>query len=273
MPEIQRDGTSIAYEVSGDGPGVILGSSFLMNREMWRPQIDRLADRYRVIAVDWRGHGASGPATGTVTLDDLADDFVAVLEAEGVDRAVWGGLSLGGMVAMRQAIRAPESVRGLILIDTDAGTWTLRERLKFKAMGLGAKVAGIRRMTPLVLRTLLADRTRREEPDLVAFWRDALQQLSVTSILCILDTLARRPSQAAALASVEAPTAVIHGLDDTAIPVARGAAIQAAIRGASLKVLRDCGHIATLDQPQLVGDEMERFLGSVFEDREAGGPG
>lgn len=263
MPSLLRDGTTVAYEVSGRGDPIILGSSFLMNREMWRPQIDRLARRYHVIAVDWRGHGRSGPVRKSVTLDDLADDLRAVLDAEDIDNAIWCGLSLGGMVAMREAIRNPARVTALILLDTDAGQWNRGERLKFGLLGVVARLAGMRAVTPSVQRTFFSRYTRQGRPDLIAYWRRSMRDLSVPSVYRMLQALARRPSMAGQVTAISVPTLIIHGADDAAIPCSRAQELHRSISGSRLRIIPDCGHIATLDQPDIVSDEIEQFLQSL----------
>jgi len=263
MPTISRDNTTIAYEATGHGEPLVLGHSFLLNREMWRPQIDRLAGRYRVVAVDWRGHGESGPARGNVTLDDLADDVLAVLDAEGIERATWVGLSIGGMVAMREAIRDTGRVGALVLVDTDADTWRTRDRVQARLLGLFARVAGTRPAAPAIPRMFFAARTRRQQPDLVARWRKSVETLSVPSVLCLLETLARRPSMIDQVGAITVPTLIIHGANDASIPAARAEQLHRAIPGSQLRLLPDCGHIASLDQPDLVGAAIEEFLGSL----------
>ena len=124
MPKLETNGVRIHYEEVGAGPPVVLGHSFLCSGEMWRPQIEPLAERHRVINIDHRGHGRSGALTNPFDLYDMVGDVTAVLDHLEVERAIWAGLSIGGMVAMRAAIAVPERVAGLILVDTDADAET-----------------------------------------------------------------------------------------------------------------------------------------------------
>ena len=87
---------------------------------MWDPQVPALAERYRVVTYDTRGHGESPAPAGPYSLDDLVDDLVALLDEVGAERAHVAGLSLGGMTAMRLAAREPQRVDRLALLCTSA---------------------------------------------------------------------------------------------------------------------------------------------------------
>ena len=93
-----------------DAPVVVLSNSLGATRGMWEPQVPALAERFRVVTYDTRGHGESPAPPGPYTLDDLVDDLVALLDEVGAERAHVAGLSLGGMTAMRLAVREPARV-------------------------------------------------------------------------------------------------------------------------------------------------------------------
>ena len=139
MPSIERNGVKIHFEEVGTGPPVVLGHSILCSGEMWVNQIPRLAERYRVINIDQRGHGQSVPATGPYELSDMVGDAFAVLDHLEIERAVWAGLSMGGMVAMHAAIAEPGRVSALLLLDTHAGAETAYKKLKYRALSMGAR--------------------------------------------------------------------------------------------------------------------------------------
>src|SRR5438132_9221571 len=122
MPEFDRDGWKLYYEdTGGDGPPIVLVHGLLMDHTMFDPQVEALRDRYRVVAPDLRGHGRSAHRIEDYTQWDLMEDHVALLDRLGIDRAMWGGVSQGGFQSLRAALRHPDRVAGLILIDTQAG--------------------------------------------------------------------------------------------------------------------------------------------------------
>jgi len=123
VPYIDRDGVRIYYEDEGRGPALLLTHGYSATLSMWDPQVSALANRYRVLRWDMRGHGASDSPddpdayTHTATVGDMA----AVLDAAGVDRAVIGGLSLGGFLSLEFHLAHPGRVRALVLCDTGPG--------------------------------------------------------------------------------------------------------------------------------------------------------
>jgi pimeloyl-ACP methyl ester carboxylesterase len=113
MPTIDRDGVEIFYEAHGSGPAVLLSHGYGATSRMWDGQIAAFADRYRIITWDMRGHGKSGdPADPAAYSHALTvGDMAAVLDACGVERAVIGGLSLGGVMSLGFHIAQPHRVR------------------------------------------------------------------------------------------------------------------------------------------------------------------
>src|SRR5262245_8096981 len=127
MPILERQGARIVYEISGEGPPLLLGHSLLCDTLMWELVAPELAKHWRVININARGHGGS-TAPSPFSLEDLADDWIAILDQERIERAVLCGLSMGGMTAMRLALAAPERVRALILLDTSADPELVQKR-------------------------------------------------------------------------------------------------------------------------------------------------
>jgi len=109
-------GARLAYEVTGQGPAVVLCHGFGLDMRMWDPQVEHLAARFRVVRYDCRGFGASGPFDPAVGYTH-AGDLLALLDHLGVGQAVLAGLSFGGRVVMQAALAAPARARGLALLD------------------------------------------------------------------------------------------------------------------------------------------------------------
>ncbi len=121
MPTFERPRAQLYYEDSGgDGPVVCFSHGILMDADMFASQVEVLRAEFRCIAWDERGHGRS-VSDGSFTYWDLADDLLALLDHLDVERALFVGMSQGGYLSLRAALRAPERVAGLFLIDTQAG--------------------------------------------------------------------------------------------------------------------------------------------------------
>src|SRR5579864_2618927 len=110
MPLIQANGLQQYYRLDGNEnrPVVVLSHSLGCDHSMWDAQAGALAPHFRVLRYDTRGHGATGVPAGDYSLPMLADDALALLDALGIDRFAWCGLSMGGMIGQRLAAKAPE---------------------------------------------------------------------------------------------------------------------------------------------------------------------
>lgn len=118
MPSIAVNGIALAYEETGSGDPLILLHGAVQARDVWRAQVPVLARRFRVVAYDLRGHGESGLGKESMTIGLLTDDLLALMDALRIERAVLCGVSLGGMVALHAAERAPERVRAMVLANS-----------------------------------------------------------------------------------------------------------------------------------------------------------
>src|SRR3954465_8939205 len=123
MPKINRAGVNIHYEVHGDGPTLLLTHGFSSTSDMWQGQIAALSKHHKLVLWDMRGHGQSDypgdPAAYSEAL--TVADMAALLDAVGADKAIVGGLSLGGYMSLAFYRSHPERVRALLIIDTGPG--------------------------------------------------------------------------------------------------------------------------------------------------------
>lgn len=263
MPTIEHDGNTIYFEDVGEGPVVVLGHSFLCSGEMWAPQVPVLAERHRVVNIDLRGHGRSSELSEPCGVYDLVGDVEAVLDSLEIQSAVWAGLSIGGMVAMRAALTVPARVRGLILLDTHAGRETVFKKIKYRAMNAGAKMIGLRPFLPAVMPLMFGASTLKHKPELVAEWEGKFATIDLRSIGVILEALVRRDSVVERLPEIGVPTLVIVGAEDASLPVGCSRQISEGIPDSSLLIVPESGHLSALEQPEAVADAMAGFLGRL----------
>ncbi|MDA8253494.1 MAG: 3-oxoadipate enol-lactonase [Rhodospirillales bacterium] len=246
--------THVALDGPEGGPALLLLHSLGTDGRVWQPQAAALADRFRVIRPDLRGHGLTGTTPGPGSMAQFAADMLALLDALGIARAHVGGLSIGGMVAQALAAAAPQRVASLILCDTATAIpppdfW--RERAAIvRAQGTAAIADAVvaRWVTPAALaapeteglRTMLL----RTPPEGYAAAAEAIAAADL----------------GAATARLRVPALVLVGAEDLATPPAAAAALAQAIPGATLVEIAGAAHIPTYEQGAAVTDAMRRFL-------------
>lgn len=262
---IDRDGARISYTVEGSGPPILLGHSLLCDGSMWREVAPALAGRYLLITIDARGHGAS-TAERPFTLDDLADDWLAILDREGIDRAALVGLSMGGMTAMRVALRAPARVAALALLDTSADREPLKPRLRNRLLAEVVRRVGFPHVAvPIALRALLGETTLRERPELVRSLRAQLLSLD-RRVYHAARAVFDRPPIADRIAAIRCPTLVLVGEEDVATSPSRSRRIAERIPGARLVTVPRVGHLTALEAPAAVVSALEELLAPLAAD-------
>ncbi len=243
---------SVRYLEAGSGQPIVLLHAFPLSAEQWLPQIARVPAGCRIIAPDLRGFRGSDPAFADpgvegVTIDGYAADVLALMAHLDISRAMVGGVSMGGYVALAMVRRAPQRVSGLVLANTRAGADSPEGRANRDRMialvGREGPAAIAREMVP----KLLGATTQREQPDLVAVVDRMIRQNSTDAIAAGLGAMRDRPDSTPLLASISCPTTIVAGEEDAIIAAAEAAAMHAAIPGSRLVSLPRVGHLSNLE--------------------------
>jgi len=257
MPYAAIDGCRLHYRLDGpeDGPPLLLSHALGVDLEMWAPQVERLARRFRVLCYDHRGHGGSDAPAGPYSLDRLGRDVIGLLDALGIVRADVVGLSLGGMVALWLGIHAPDRVGRLVPCCTTAyaggpALWDPRIEA-VRRDGMGALVDG-------VIGRWFSPGFRDRAPGTVDGIRRKLLAASPEGYAATCAAI-RDMDQRAAIGRIRAPMLVISGTQDQGTPPERGREIAAAVPGARFLAL-DAAHIANLEQADAFTGAVEDFL-------------
>jgi len=264
MPHLPTDdGASLHYIERGAGDEtVVFSHSYLADHRHFEPQIEALAQRYRVIAYDHRGHGQSAKSGAPITIDRITDDGIAVLEAIGGGPVHWVGLSTGGFVGMRIALRRPELLRSLVLMDTSAGAEPLLARARYTAMLAIVTRVGIRPVLAPTMKAMfgpsfLADPNRAAER---AVWIERFSANDFTAISAFGHAIFGRGDLTADVQAIDTPTLVIVGEHDRATTPDKSIRLTATIPGARMAVIPRAGHLCTVEEPALVTEALEAFL-------------
>jgi len=235
----------VAYTVDGPAgaPVVVLSNSLGATRGMWDPQVPALAERYRVVSYDTRGHGESPAPAGPYSLDDLADDMAALMDAVGAPRAHLVGLSLGGMTALRLAAREPDRVDRLAVMCTSAKP----EPQGFLDRAVAVRSGGTAPIAPTVVSRWLTPAYAAEHPDLVARLEAMIVGADDDGYAACCEVVAAVDLRDD-LGRTTAPTLVVSGADDAALPPDHQRLIADGIAGAELLTVAPAAHLANLER-------------------------
>lgn len=246
-----------------DAPVVVLSNALGSDLSVWDAQVGPLADRFRVVRYDTRGHGLSPVPDGPYSLDDLVDDLVALLDRLGIQRAHVAGLSLGGMTGMRLAAREPDRVDRLALLCTagemsPASGWTDRAAT-VRSRGAGAVASGS------VARWFTAD-FRAAHPGRVAAYEQMVAATPAEGYAGCCEAIAATDLLAAGdLPRITAPSLAVAGTDDPSTPPARLEQIVDQLPDARLLVVPQAAHLANAEQPDTVTRALIEHFGADEE--------
>jgi len=256
----RANGIEINYEIHGKegAPWLVLSHSLACSVRMWDPQIAALKDKYRILAYDTRGHGATEAPKGAYTLELLADDLFFLLKELKVTAAHYCGLSMGGMIGQTFALKYPGVFKTLTLADTTsrypaeaAPVWTDR-----------IKTVEEKGMAPLAEPTLerwFTEPFRKSSPAVVDGVRKLILATPVAGYAGCCHAIPKI-NLTARLKEIKCPILVIVGADDPGTPVSMAQEIHDNAPGSKLVVLPHAAHLANLEQPAGFTRALEDFL-------------
>jgi pimeloyl-ACP methyl ester carboxylesterase len=237
----------LAVREYGAGPALVLLHAFPLPGALLEAVATRLTGVH-VLVPDLRGWGSSPLGDAEPSLAAMADDVAAVLDRYGLDRAVVGGVSMGGYVTMEMLRRHPRRLSGALLLDTKADADTEPARSARLAMARAVRQDGRDVLAPL-LDGLLGATTRQSRPDVVATVHGWLGQADPAAVAWAQRAMAARPSSHATLAAADVPLGVLVGEEDTLTPPDAARAMARARPGTACVVVPGCGHLAVVEDP------------------------
>jgi pimeloyl-ACP methyl ester carboxylesterase len=252
MPKLNRDGVNIYYEVHGSGPPLLLTHGYSSTSGMWQGQIEALSKHHKLVLWDMRGHGQSDYPSDPLAYSEAltVGDIAALLDQVGAQKAIIGGLSLGGYMSLAFYRTHPDRVRALLIIDTGPGfkkddareAWNKRAHDtgdRFDREGLEVLKSGSRERSSV---------THRDASGLARAARGMLTQRDARVIESLPD--------------IKVPSLVVVGADDTPF-LAASDYMAAKIPGAQKVVVPAAGHAVNIDQPQAFIDAVLPFLDAL----------
>jgi 3-oxoadipate enol-lactonase len=250
----------------GQGPLVVLVHGFPFAADSWSADADALASRMRIVAPSMRGFGgssASDAELASLSIDAMADDVAAIIDALGLDdRVIVGGLSMGGYVALAFARKYPARLRALVLADTRAEPDSDEARANRDKAIARVESGDLAGFVEGLLETIVAPATRAERPDVVDEVRRMAMQSPPSSVIAALRALRDRPDARPGLVAIAVPVLVVVGEHDAVTPPAVSRAMASAIGDAraSVHVVPRAGHLSNLEQPEEFRAALSAFV-------------
>ncbi|HEX2315333.1 MAG TPA: alpha/beta fold hydrolase [Thermomonospora sp.] len=252
-----------ARDVGGGTPLVLL-HAFPLSSAMWLAQREALADRFRVVTPDLRGFGGSLLGDDEPSVDVMADDVARLLRRSGIDRAVIGGLSMGGYVAMALCRRHPDRVLGLVLADTKASADPEQVRRTRLRQAERLETDGSPRvLVDEVLPLLVGPTTMRRRALVYGRVRGLVQSAPARAAAWAQRAMAARPDSFDTLRQTRAPALVLVGTEDELSPVSDARAIADALPNAELLEIPAAGHLSAVEQPDLFNQAVAEFTSAL----------
>ncbi len=265
MPYAKVNGQNLHYTDSGaaagDKPVLIFSHGLLMDCSMFEAQIAAFKNDYRCITWDERGHGGTGDATSAFSYYDSADDAVALLASLGIKQAVFIGMSQGGFLSLRVALKHPGAVRGLVLLGSQAGTEIPETLPGHMALVEAWATHGMSEEIAAMLEHIIGG--KRFVGAVSAPWRAKWAKVTPANLHQIFATLVARDDLTEQLHTITAPTLIVHGDADAAIPLERAQSVAQKIPHNKLVVVAGGGHAANMTHATEVNQAIKEFLATL----------
>ncbi len=273
--QIEHDGARLFVATMGTGPDVVLLHPTPVHHDFWLPVAELLQDRYRLTLIDLRGHGGSTfgldtttttTAAAAITMETLAEDTHAVVQALGIEQAAFVGCSIGSYTLYEYWRRYPQQVAALVLTcgkpqpDTEANREKRRE-----SMRAAQQPGGLEKFFDQAADTLVGATARRLHPEVRTAARAMMDALPLEAMLAVQRGLMQRPDSVSTLATIQVPVCVLAGGEDPASTPAEMRVIAEQAPRAEFHLLEDAGHYAPFEQPQKVASLIRDFLDREYK--------
>lgn len=258
---ININGVDIAYRFDGPARGrvVLMSNSLMSNYDMWDWTVPALADRYRVLRYDTRGHGRSGTTPPPYSMNTLGDDAAALLDALDIGAAHFVGLSMGGMIGQQLAARYPEKALSLALCDTAS---EMPPRTLWEERLATARAEGIAGLAEGTIKRWFTAPFIQRAPAGIEKVRAMILGTGVEGYIGCACAV-RDMVQTTMLLKIRAPTLIMTGRLDPACTVDQATVLNRVIDGSQLIILEDAAHLANIEQPTAFNLALRKFIDRV----------
>ena len=238
----------ISYTEAGSGQPIILIHAFPTDQRLWQPQLSGLKQHFRVIALDLMGFGESSPVSGSaISMTAYADQVKALLDQLHIQKAIIGGESMGGYIALAFLKKYPNTVSGLVLSNTQA----IADSDDAKAKREETAQALLKEGTAQFVAGFL---TKALSPNASQPTKDSLQTIlnaqPATAMAAALRGMSLREDQTQLLANTKVPILIISSDNDVVIEAKQSTDMQQLAKNSKLVIINQAGHLSNLEQPQ-----------------------
>ncbi len=245
---VKSGSATIAYRVQGHGPAMMLIHGFPLSGELFAKNRALLARRYTVVTPDLRGFGSSTTPDTKGGVELYAKDMLAVMDHLNIKKAIVGGMSMGGPVALEMYREAPTRFRGLMLIDSTTSPANDVEKAQWPGFGKQAEDKGVASMIPVLMPQMLTTPSRMAQPNVVKFVGSIVKRGSVKAAVAGGQTLANRPDSRSTKIGV--PVLFLVGQDDPIYPVEMNQKMHQDTPGSRLVVIPGAAHASIIEKPE-----------------------
>ncbi len=259
MPTAHVNGQALHYtDTGGDKPVLLFSHGLLMDHSMFEAQVAAFSRDWRCICWDERGHGLTGDALAPFTYYDSAEDAVALLKHLGIKQAVFLGMSQGGFLSLRAALRHPDVVRAIVLLDSQGGVEDPALMPAYQAMIENWAKNGLSAETADTLVHIVGGPGFPGAP-----WKEKWSRISPSNLLQIFTTLGSRDQILDQLDRVKVPALIVYGDVDAALSFDRVQATHKALPNSRLVIVKGAGHAANMTHAAEVNAAIGEFLSGL----------
>ncbi len=252
---------SVSYSDLGEGnvPIVFL-HGFPFDKTMWRKQLDELKSIHRVIAYDLRGFGKSKDEDTELSMDLFGDDLINFLDHLNIKKVIICGLSMGGYIALNVMQRFPERFEALILCDTQCIADSPEAKAKRMAAIENINESGTKEFVENFLKGAFYEVSFTSKKEVVEELKNVVSSNSPEILTRGLKAIANRSETCSTLEKITIPTLIVCGKEDALTPLAQSEMMHQKIKGSTLRIIENAGHVSNLEQPEAFNNHLREFL-------------
>ena len=242
------DGITLHWHVVGpqERPAIVFSNSLGADWRIWDRTTMLLENRYRIVTYDKRGHGLSDAPKGPYTINDHANDLLAVADLAGAERFAVVGISVGGLIAQQVVAQMPARVSALVLCDTAAKIGTAES---WAGRIASIQNAGLASIADGLMERWFSKQFRQTRKAELAGWRNMLTRTPVDGYIATCEAL-RDADLTLQATKIGVPTLVVTGDEDGSTPPDVVRAMANLIAGARFEIIKQSGHLPCIEQPE-----------------------